>query len=176
MQTVPLGGAKANGRIALVDDADYDLVMGHRWRIETTTSPSLFYVVTKIYRPDLARYKMTYMHTLLTGWPMTDHIDHDGLNNQRYNLRPATRAQNMMNKRRQRHSGSRFKGVERLPSRSYRARIALDGKRLSLGCFDDDVSAALAYDAAALRYFGEFACLNFPDGHSVLPSNGIAPS
>jgi hypothetical protein len=162
----------------LVDDSDYDLVMAHRWFIETTDTPNLIYAATRIWRRGATRRVEIMMHKMLTGWPKTDHIDHNGLNNQRHNLRPATQSQNMMNGRHRRDSRNRFKGIYYNPahSRKYRAYITLNGKRRSLGWFDDDVSAALAYDAAARELFGPYACLNFPDGHSVLPSNGIAPS
>lgn len=176
MKTVPLGGAKAAGRVALVDDGDFDFVMGYRWHIQTTATPGLFYVLTNVHVD--GRRTSRKMHTIITGWPITDHIDGDGLNNQRSNLRPATPGQNSRNSRRRRDSRSQFKGVFHDPSfsRRYRAHIRRDGRLRDLGWFDDEISAALAYDTAARELFGEYARLNFPDAHSNAPSSGIAPS
>ena len=89
------------------------------------------------------------MHRLITGWPMVDHVDHDGLNNQRHNLRPATDETNQHNNRGRLNSSSRYK------------------------------NAARAYDAAARSEFGEFACLNFPEdpsGSSADDSPAMTPN
>jgi len=165
MRTVPLGGKKAAGRVALVDDADYDLVMAYRWHIQTSRTQGLFYALTNVLRPGTARRTSLKMNTLLTGWPRTDHIDHDGLNNQRRNLRPVTDSQNLMNQRVIRGGTSRFKGVFHNPDFSprYRAYIGLNGNQHWLGWFDDEISAALAYDAAARELFKEYAEPNFPE-------------
>lgn len=165
MKTVALGGKKAAGRVALVDDEDWPLVSDYRWHIFEPTSRSGQkaggpYAVASVYGAG-ARRASLLMHTLITGWPRTDHIDHDGLNNQRYNLRPATHAQNMHNRLPNVSRTSRYKGVAQTPQRArWRARIAIDGKRHHLGYFGSEEEAALAYNAAALELHGEYACLN----------------
>jgi hypothetical protein len=101
------------------------------------------------------------MHKLITGWPKTDHIDHDGLNNQRSNLRPATTAQNNHNQRPQRNTSSRFKGVtwhKRIGK--WQAAIKVADKNRHLGVFPDEEDAARAYNAAAVEAYGEYAYLN----------------
>ena len=109
------------------------------------------------------------MHKLITGWPQTDHIDHDGLNNQRYNLRDATSVQNS---REPDPAASAtplsYKGVgwDR-KKRKWRVRIFRDGRAICLGYFADEGAAARAYDAAALEHFGHYAYLNFPEGRAV---------
>ncbi len=94
-----------------------------------------------------------------------DHINCDGLDNRRANLRLATRQQNKCNSRpRARRGTSRYKGVwwdkER---RKWRAAVGYNGKTKHLGAFDNDIEAAKARDVAAKKYHGQFAWLNFPN-------------
>lgn len=163
MRTVPLYGAKARGRVALVDDADYELVMRHRWNVREVIQPG---------KPTIGPYALgsikrrsVFMHKLITGWPRTDHEDHDGLNNQRYNLRQVTHGQNMMNRLPNANHSSQYKGVKWEGGRTqkWRADIRANGRRIYLGVYTSEVDAALAYDAAARIEHGEFAHLNFPD-------------
>ena len=168
---IPLSAKKANGRVALVDEADYDLVMQYRWNVKEGMRPNGGidgpYARTGVRRPG-GRTETILMHKLITGWPQTDHIDHDGLNNQRYNLRDATSVQNSRNRIPRIGHSSQFKGVgwDR-KKRKWRVRIFRDGRAICLGYFADEGAAARAYDAAALEHFGHYAYLNFPEGRAV---------
>jgi hypothetical protein len=103
------------------------------------------------------------MHKMLTGWPQTDHIDHNGLNNQRSNLRPATGGRNLQNARKRAGASSVHKGVSWDSSHSkWLARICVDGHQRFLGYCLSEEDAARAYDSAAREAFGAYACLNFP--------------
>lgn len=103
------------------------------------------------------------MHKLITGFAETDHKDHDGLNNQRLNLRDATRSQNHANQQPQIKGSSRFKGVYwHKMGRKWLAQIVIKGHRHYLGLYVLEEDAARAYDQAALEAFGEYACLNPP--------------
>jgi len=165
MRTVPLHGKNAKGRVALVDDHDYALVIPHRWLLQETLCPG-----RTPHGPYVLRYvtqdgqqAIVMMHKMLTGWPKTDHIDHNGLNNQRYNLRPVTDIQNQWNKRPILSAASPYKGVGFVPkSGKWAARIQVDGRPRRLGRYRTQEAAARAYDAAAREHFGEFAALNFP--------------
>jgi hypothetical protein len=108
------------------------------------------------------------LHRQIMGFPSTwiDHKNRDTLDCRRSNLRTCTRTQNRANSRRQGGKYSRHKGVsweER--KHRWRARICIQGKNIHLGYHRQPEDAARAYDAAAIRYFGEFAHPNFPTNH-----------
>ena len=93
-----------------------------------------------------------------------DHINGNSLDNRKANLRSATRQQNCWNSRKRRpKSLSKYKGVSyNIKGRPWKAQLIVDGKRIYLGCFDDQKQAAREYDKAARKYHGDFAALNFP--------------
>ena len=93
---------------------------------------------------------------------LVDHINHDGLNNTRKNLRLATHAQNKRNQRSFKPASSKYKGVYYAKQeKAYRADIQYNGKKIFLGRFKKETDAAKAYDKKAKELFAEFACLNF---------------
>lgn len=100
---------------------------------------------------------------------MTDHINHDGLDNQRSNLRSVVQRQNSANQRKRSHvnglaTSSRFKGVGWHGQQCiWRADIQVNGVRKCLGTFASETDAARAYNKAAVEAFGDYACLNEVD-------------
>lgn len=92
-----------------------------------------------------------------------DHVNHNTLDNQKSNLRIATRSQNCANRRKFKNNKSGFIGVIwHKHIQKYQAYISKDKKITHLGSFTDPVEAAKARDAKAKEFFGEFAKLNFP--------------
>ena len=90
-----------------------------------------------------------------------DHIDGDRLNNRRSNLRVATLSQNQFNRPANKNNTSGYKGVCWCgQTRKWQAAICVMGRSHKLGRFPDKIEAARAYNEAALKYHGEFACLN----------------
>ncbi|MEA3225847.1 MAG: AP2 domain-containing protein, partial [Planctomycetota bacterium] len=110
--------------------------------------------------------KSIKMHREITSAPahlVVDHIDHDGLNNRRSNLRVCTFAENCRNLRIIRHKTSKYKGVHwHKRCKKWAAQITANNKRHHLGYFTKEIEAAQAYDRAAPKYHGEFAHLNLP--------------
>lgn len=154
-KAVPL----SQGKFAIVDDADFDWLS--QWKWSAQKAPHGFYAMRR------CRGKLILMHRLILGTPdmaLTDHIDGDGLNNQRCNLRPCSALQNMMNRRGKRNGTSKFKGVwaDNGPrnTKPWRAAIRINGKLQYLGRFHTEQAAGDAYADAAARYFGEFARSN----------------
>src|SRR5580704_8392166 len=98
METVPLHGKKAAGRVALVDDEDYELVMQYRWHVWETPPTATRRGTGPYARANIgygrSERRSAAMHCLIMGQRGIDHIDHDTLNNQRSNLRPASHRQN----------------------------------------------------------------------------------
>lgn len=143
-----------------MDDVDYDRVIAH-------PRPWHAYLHHGVWRAkDWAGLSM---HRLVVGaepGQQVDHVNRDGLDNRRANLRLATNGQNRANSRSASASG--YKGVYRVPNKGvyrttdkWRAQIRAGGRIIHLGYFGDAETAARAYDAAAREYFGEFARGNF---------------
>ena len=107
------------------------------------------------------------MHRLIVNPPrgvIVDHRDRDGLNNQRDNLRIATRADNRRNSVPQKNNASGLKGVYwKVDHQKWSAQIRVGARLRTIGYYGTAGEAARAYDAAAREAFGEFARCNFPE-------------
>jgi hypothetical protein len=164
MTRVPL----TKGLFAVIDDADAELVLRYKWQAMRGGGGGWYASRSITVRPGLQRVQL--LHQLLTGWPLTDHANGDGLDNQRANLRQATRAQNTQNSRKRIGSTSAYKGVSwRTRNAAWVAQIYVPDptrnpptRPLDLGVHADEEAAARAYDAAARAAFGSYAALNFP--------------
>lgn len=150
-----------HGEIVVVDEADVPLVQRFKWR--AIYEGRCVYAFRGCRLPS-GQKTTQRMHTLITGRSMVDHINGNGLDNRRSNLRPATNQMNQGNRRKAKlATSSPFKGVcWNKTARQWQAAIGMFGRRKYLGIFTDPADAARVYDAAARDFFGEFAALNFP--------------
>lgn len=140
----------ASGQAILVDDDDHEWLGRRTWCIDDDGYPR-----TRIG----AGYSR--MHRLILGTPYVDHRDGNTLNNQRSNLRECTQQQNIWNSASHRGSSSRFKGVSfHRRTGKWQAELCVNRKRTHLGTFNSEAEAAVAYNLAAERAFGEYARLN----------------
>lgn len=151
------------GRVALVDAEDAPGVLAAgSWCTSTSGESRTAYAVRGERHPD-GRFRGVRLHQFITGWDYVDHINGDGLDNRRGNLRRATHAENMRNCRLSRNSTSGYIGVSwSRAAGKWRAYISPDGRQIHLGLFATAEAAAVARDLASVRHFGEFARLNFP--------------
>lgn len=168
MRTIPL----TQGHLALVDDADYEVLSHFKWRVIKTNNT--LYAARSTSRV-FGKQKIVYMHRQILGLvdPEVEahHKDNDGRNNQRDNLKVATHSQNLQSIRTKKQGAtSQFRGVS-LHRRDgiWQVQIRINGKDTHLGTFTDETEAARAYDDAAFKHFGEFAQLNFPKPGDIRP-------
>lgn len=144
------------GQITLVDDADFVTLSQHLWHYVTPG-----YVVRNVHvGPDHRRHTER-MHRVILGAQLgevVDHINGDGLDNRRENLRLASHQENTWNQKK-RPGRSIYKGVSWLQG-MWGAHIRVDNVLMYLGRFPTQAEAAEAYNRAAIEHFGEFARLN----------------
>ena len=157
MKTIQL----TQNKISLIDDGDYSGLSKYKWYAVLSRNKNWYAV--RYFKID-NKYASISMHRQILGLQKgdkreVDHKDHDGLNNQRYNLRVCTHQENDFNRKYQPHS-SKFKGVN-LTKGKYMARIKLNGKKLYIGLYENEIEAARAYDEKAKELHGEYAGLNF---------------
>ena len=166
MRTIEL----TQGKQALVDDEDYELLMNYKWHAwQASKNGDIWYAATYFYLGNDYGRNID-MHRLLLDLDGTklsvDHINGDGLDNRRCNLRVANQQQNMMNRRKgSKQTSSKYKGVYRKKhTHLWRAHIQYNRKDIHIGYFKDEEDAARAYDQKAIELFKEFANLNFKEG------------
>ena len=154
--------ALSQGKFAQVDDEDYDYLMQWKWWAGKSTN--VFYAGRNV-RNDRLRTTIK-MHRIIMGYNShklcIDHIDGDGLNNQRCNLRFATKPENNMNKKSSIGSSSVYKGVcWDKNSNKWISQIRRDGRKVYFKRFINEIDAAKQYDIWAKELFKDFAKLNF---------------
>lgn len=162
MKTIHL----TQGKVALVDDEDYERVSQYKWCAYKPKGSKTYYACRGVLRSGVQTTEQMHRFILkLSRKSKTDHRDGDGLNNQKFNLRRATNAQNGRNRGKQVNNRSGYKGV--FPShpneKRWMARLRRSGRPIHLGTFATREEAARAYDAGVRKYHGDFARLNFPE-------------
>lgn len=155
------------GKVALVDDADFPRLSQHKWQFHKGYAK-------RTYRVKGRRYSQQ-MHREILRCPYgdvsieVDHIDGNGLNNQKSNLRLATKSQNQFNRPAPRNNTSGYKGVQYVrAARKWRAQITVNGHTVHIGLFNHKEDAAYAYDSFARKHANTFAVTNFETRKEVV--------
>lgn len=146
----------SQGKVTLVDDIDYKFLdQFGKWQYH------LGYAIHNIYGGCIRMHRVILERMGITNIQHVDHINGNGLDNRRCNLRPATPSQNKCNGPAYKNNIAGFRGVSWYArDNTWRAAIAQNGMKKHLGYFDDPWKAAQAYNEAAIKYYGEFARLN----------------
>ena len=146
------------GQFVLVNDEDYEELSKYNWWLHRGRN-------TSYARRHTEGNKTIYMHREimkpLNRKVLIDHINDNGLDNRKCNLRFCTAAQNIINSSGRKHRTSQYKGVSWCKNiKKWEAFVTKDYKKIGLGYFISEVDAAKARDVAVLELFGEFARLN----------------
>lgn len=161
MKKIPL----PNGQFALVDDEDYDMLMKFKWSVTKPGHRRTVYARTNVKGAD-GKYFTESMHRMVLGLKkydgkVVDHINGNGLDNRKSNLRVCEVRNNAANVKTPRNNTSGYKGVHFRKDRSvWIAEIRVNWKLHTVAYTRCKHFAARKYNEKALEYFGEFAWLN----------------
>jgi hypothetical protein len=152
------------GKYAIIDPEDFERLNKHKWY--AANGGHTFYALR--HKRIGKKYISLGMHRQILQPPghlFVDHINHNGLDNRKANLRLATCAQNTYNRKQfRKDKTSKYNGVSwREWSKKWAVIICYKRKNIRIGYFKDEIQAAKAYDKAAKKYHGEFAMLNFKE-------------
>lgn len=156
-KSIPL----TQGKFALVDDEDFEKINEYKWSYQARG-----YAYKR--NPNQSESFVLWMHRVIMNAPdyfEVDHVNGNGLDNRKENLRLSTRSQNAINTPKRKNNTSGYKGVTFFKrDKKWKAQITFEGRNIALGCYNTPIEAALVYDDAARKYFGEFASVNFRKG------------
>lgn len=142
----------------IIDAEDYPRVARHLWRYNPKPQSATGHAERRYMAH--GRLQIVALHRFLLDAPddqEVDHINGDGLDNRKQNLRLVSHARNMMNRRLPKNNKSGYKGVRWCPGKKkWRAEISYGGKQYHLGYFCDPLDAATVYNEASLRFHGEY--------------------
>lgn len=154
---IPLHGKNGEGKFALVDAENAEVILGNSWSVNKGYAMRGMY-----FHGSTKSFKMEWF---IMGKPMPgyciDHISGDRLDNRKSNLRVCTMAQNKTNRTKKDHNKHGYTGIfwHEIRKRFY-ARIKVAGKYVYIGSYRSKEEAARAYNKAARKYHGEFAKQN----------------
>lgn len=147
-----------------IDAEDFTLVNQYHWSLTKSKKNNTFYVTTQ------KNNKRFSLHRLIMNFPKdkcVDHINHNGLDNRKENLRICTNKENKYNRLKPKNNTSGYKGVcfhkGKKRNKHWVAILAINKQKKYGGYFDNAKEAAIAYNKLALKHHGEFANLNVID-------------
>jgi hypothetical protein len=151
-----------SGHEALIDERDLELASAFVWCVMRSRGGTYVAATVPVAMQEKWPYRYIKLHHLILGitdGSEVDHKDRNGLNCCRNNLRAATRSQNGANRVWPRGAKSKYRGIAPT-GKKWLAHIQFKRKQIHLGVFPTEEEAALAYNAAAVLFFGEFSVLN----------------
>jgi hypothetical protein len=154
MKKIPL----SQGKFAIVDDEDYKELNKYKWWVNKNNN--VWYAKRTTWN---GRRNLILMHRYILGVSKNlfcDHINGNGLDNRKENLRVCTMGENFKNTKKRANCKNVYKGVYKQKSGKWRVTLFVNGKSKHIGQFIDIKNAAQAYNDAAKKYYGEFAFLN----------------
>jgi hypothetical protein len=158
MKTISL----SQNKVALVDDEDFERLSSRKWY--AAKERYTFYAVRTVKRNGkntTIRMHREVLRLSKDDGVVVDHRDMNGLNNQKENIRKADKTINNLNKRLQKNNSSGFRGVSwHKGNRKWGAHIRVEGKLKGLGFYSEAAEAAIAYNKASIKYYGENAFIN----------------
>ena len=153
------------GKYTIVDPKHYERLNKYKW--QASKGSNTFYASRSVWdRVNKKKHTIKMHREIITPpYPLVvDHINHNGLDNRKANLRPATKSQNTINKpyKKKKAAHSKYRGVTWQKSNNkWQAQIRAKGLHRVIGYYDNEIEAAKAYDVVARKHHGEFAVLNF---------------
>lgn len=166
MKIIIVDSKKYGIKHILVDDEDYELLNKYKWYIRKNRN--CFYATRK------SRYgvygnrqcSVVEMHRFILNMfdrkIFIDHIDHNGLNNTKLNLRECSAQENNFNSLPRKNKTSKYKGVHfNKTNNKWRVCVTKNRKRIHIGFYTCEHEAAYNYDKHSIDAYGEFAYLNF---------------
>lgn len=169
MKTIQL----TQGKVALIDDVDFVKVSKHKWNArKCSRKTGVWYAGRSEKNNGIQKTILMHRYILnLKSGEIIDHLDKNGLNNQRNNLRKCSHSQNMVNRRT--WGNSKYRGVSKITvkttikgrpisKRMFSVSITFNGSKKTIGHFNSEILAAQKYDEHAKKLHGVFAQLNFP--------------
>jgi hypothetical protein len=159
MKMIDISTPKYPNSFTMVDDEDFDILNKHKWHIAKNSKT--WYAQRNVYKP---KHGMIFLHRQILNIPdgmFIDHIDGNGLNNQKANIRVCTKAENCRNARIRGDNTSGYKGVSfHKPTKKWSASIQADKKQKHIGLFQSPQEAAFAWNIAAKEMHKDYAKLN----------------
>lgn len=156
--------ALRNGGVTLVDADDYDWLNKFKWQM-LTTPQGRHYVQRSV--KVAGKVHSQFLHRLIMDAPkgmVVDHVNNDGLDNRRSNLRVTTQSRNLMKQTPRKTSTSQYRGVSLYKyTGRWTAKARVDGREYPLGYFGTEEEAARAYDRLVYDLTHDLAFLNFPN-------------
>lgn len=153
---------KIENNEVFIDECDLEIFRKYKWKIQYQKNTRYIYCSTY----DGIKVKCILFHRLILNCShgdkkCVDHIDGNGLNNLRDNLRICTHSENMRNRINNKPHSSIYKGVSWTKlNKKWRASIRINKKYISLGLFINEVDAAKAYNIASEKYHKDFSRIN----------------